>query len=108
MPKVETIFRKDHLDLIKLKFKEDLDHERQSGNQNAYLAQKNLTEEEKFKRYQDEHQLPSGPKKGREYVDKIAEHDEIQSYYKTIISCVDSIKQPMENDCRKWKANTFV
>lgn len=108
MPKIDNAFRKDHYELIKKKFKEDLETEKFSGNQNQYLAQKNLSEEEKFKRYVDEHQLPSGPKKGREYVDKIAENEEIQTYYKTIIACVDSIKEPMEKDCRKWKANTFV
>ena len=77
MRKIDHAFHEDHNELIKKKFREDLETEKFSGNQNNYLAMKNLSEEEKFKKYVEEHKLPSGPKKGRKYVDKIAENDEI-------------------------------
>ena len=108
MPKIDDAFRKDHHELIKKKFKEEIETEKFSGNQNQYMAQKNLSEEEKFKRYVDEHKLPSDSKNSREYVEKITQNDEIQTYSKTIMACVDSIREPMDKDRRKWIANNIV
>jgi hypothetical protein len=67
------------------------------------MAWKNLSEDDKLKKYIEDHALPYAQKGGRDYVDKIAKNPEIEGYMKNIITCVDEIKTAMENDCRNWK-----
>ena len=59
VPKLETIFRKDRAVLIQLKFKEEQENEKiGGGNQNRDMAWKNLSDEEKLKKYIEDHALP--------------------------------------------------
>lgn len=72
------------------------------------LSWKTLTEDEKRKKFIEEHALPLPQKNAKDYVEKISKNDEITQYSVTILACVDEIKQALENDCRKWKNQSFV